>query len=283
MAIFAFLECSPARADIVGETKALLTRELDSLKDEFESDLQGVSDQGRIAALSVRAGARAWAVAAAAVSSPEDEVFPRMRLERFQAMWDKEKGSWPSKEKAALRTYFESMGRLAAKLTDKRKDPGVNADLTNLFSGATYSSFRRARTLQARLAEDRVFWSNRLDVLATMLIRLKCPETAEALDDVVEDMLNRAEVISRRTDVHYQARMELLYLNNSQSLARMLFLMGKSPSSPVVAEAEALERAWLKHLADGAAPVSDLSSVTWVANAQMAFPLAWWVAADLLD
>ena len=96
-------------------------------------------------------------------------------------------------------------------------------------------------------------------------------------------MLNRTEVISRRTDVHYQARMELLYLNNSRSLVDMLFLMAKSGGSPVASEAVVLEKAWRNHFEAGETRVSDLMSLTWVANAQITFPLAWWVAVGLLD
>jgi hypothetical protein len=77
--------------------------------------------------------------------------------------------------------------------------------------------------------------------------------------------------------------MDLLHLNNAQGLASMLFLMAGDPESPVIGQAEALERAWRQHLADGGARPPDLMAVTWVANAQMTFPLAWWLAVELMD
>jgi hypothetical protein len=258
-----------------------LTGELDRIKDEFEAELQGVSDQSRIAALSIKAAARAWSAAAAA--SGEDARMAATRLSWLETEWDKAKGSWPAREKAALRVYFEALGRLAVALAMRRGDKAAIGELDALLSGPAYMSFARAKTVQARSAEDRVFWSNRLSALATVLVRLQCPESRQELDDVIEDMLNRAEVISRREDIHFQARMELLHLNNAQSLASMLFLMAKRGASPVTGEAEALELSWRKHFSENGSQVADLMSVTWVANAQIAFPLAWWLATDLAE
>ncbi|MDR2442524.1 MAG: hypothetical protein LBE31_03270 [Deltaproteobacteria bacterium] len=275
-----FIGGSKANAD-TAQAEILLTAELDRLKHGFENEIKQAGNQNQISALAIRAAALAWATSASAVGGNLTAI-PEDRLAYFDREWEKAKDSWPTREILALRMYFEAVGRLAISVALLEEDAETFESLSLLLTGTDFSGFGLARTKLAQLAEDRVFWSNRLSSLATIIIRLQSPDQNSHLIDQIEDLINRSEVISRRADIHYQARMELLYLNNAQSLASMLFLMAKSKASPIVEQATIMETAWQKHI-DGDNQVADLNSLTWVANTQISFPLAWWVASGRLN
>ncbi|MDR1110459.1 MAG: hypothetical protein LBP92_07145, partial [Deltaproteobacteria bacterium] len=216
-----------------GQARAL-ELQIDAIKHEFENQIQGVADQKQIAALALRAAGQAWMAAAAAADRNSELFDPGESLESFGTGWDEAGNSWADRESRALRLYFEAASRLTARLALQAGDKKTADDLALLLSAAR-SGLRRPQpmTVQALEAEAKVFWSNRLTALASIMGGLGArPGQRGELDDLVEDLLNRAEVVARRTDIHYQAKMELLYLNNAQSLTLILFLMAKADGSP---------------------------------------------------
>jgi hypothetical protein len=264
-----------------GQARAL-ELQIDAIKHEFENQIQGVADQKQIAALALRAAGQAWMAAAAAADRNRELFDPDESLDLFGTRWDEAGNSWADRESRALRLYFEAASRLTARLALQAGDKKTADDLALLFYAAR-SGLRRPQpmTVQAMEAEAKVFWSNRLTALASIMGGLGArPSQRGELDDLVEDLLNRAEVVARRTDIHYQAKMELLYLNNAQSLTLILFLMAKADGSPIADQARDMEEAWLKHTGPDGGQVADRIGLTWVANTQLAFPLAWWLATD---
>ncbi|MDR0356387.1 MAG: hypothetical protein LBJ64_11755 [Deltaproteobacteria bacterium] len=259
-----------------------LELELDAVKHRFENEIQGVGDQKQIAALAIRAASQAW-LAAAAMTDQENELFdPAESLESLQHDWDRPGSSWPDREALGLKFYFAAVGRLAARIALKNNDKSVAEDLREFFVISRKGLLRPTPLTEPAVeAEAKVFWSNRICTLAAALgaLLLNSPQRAE-LDDIVEDLLNRAEIVAKRTDIHYQGKMELLYLNNSQSLTSILFLLAKSPGSPFVEEALIMEEAWLNHVDQPGTQVADMLSLTWVTNAQIALPLVWWLAVE---
>jgi hypothetical protein len=75
------------------------------------------------------------------------------------------------------------------------------------------------------------------------------------------------------------ARMDLLYMNNVQSLTSMNFLLTTLPESPIFLDAQSLEDYWENNLKDPDFKVADKISLALVTNAQLTFPLAHWLAA----
>jgi hypothetical protein len=280
LALAAALLPSAAGAEPSREALEALRERLDVIKMEFEGNLAGVGDPEEIAALSIRAAAMAW-MEAAAVPDPDRLPFPQSRLEVLQGRWGQAEGSWPIRERAAMKACFEALGYLAANLvlSARKRDQQALEELASLLAKAAYHSPNRERTPAARLAMDRVFWSNRLNGAVAVLIRIQAPDRRAELDDIITDLVDRSEVICRRNDIHYLGRMDLLYLSNAQSLARMLFLLAGAEGSPMAEEAAALEIAWNGHAGDDANQVADAMSVTWVAAAQISFPLALWLAS----
>ncbi|MDR1546865.1 MAG: hypothetical protein LBU12_09210 [Deltaproteobacteria bacterium] len=268
-----------AAADLGPEARETLEWRLDVLKDQFEADLEEIDDARQIAALAVRSAAKAWLTASAATDDP-DEFDLDGRLAQIDRLWDEARSSWTTRETQALKLYYEAAARLTVKLAAQLGDRSALEAVGQLLT-APYAGPGRAKTALAMEAEAKVLWSNRLCAAASALLKLAGDGRAAEIDDLVEDMINRAEVIAQRKDVHYQARMDLLHLNNVQSLTAMMFLMadlGPASSSSEVAE---LKAAWLRHVGEAGSQVADLISLTWVANAQIAFPLAYRLAVDL--
>ncbi|MDR2368965.1 MAG: hypothetical protein LBF58_12830 [Deltaproteobacteria bacterium] len=260
---------------------ARLERRLDSVKREFEDQLGGLADHRQISALALRAAGEAWMEAAAQADPPGELFDPVELIGDFEKGWEESERSWAEREARALRFYFVALARLAARLAVRSGDKETAANLAGLLKAARSGQKRpRPLTAQAVEAEAKVFWSNRLCALAAILGHLGDDKAQrQGVADLVEDLLNRSEVVARRTDIHYQAKMELLYLNNAQSVTRVLFLLAKDGPPNVADRAMAMERAWDNHMTKNDLRVADRVSLTWVANAQLAFPLAWWLAS----
>ncbi|MDR0621196.1 MAG: hypothetical protein LBJ61_04905 [Deltaproteobacteria bacterium] len=262
------------------EASARLERRLDGVKRDFEGQIKGVSDQKQISALALKAAGEAWLEAAALLDSPNELFDPTDSVLAFESQWDEAGSSWAAREGRALKFYFEALSRLTARLAVRAADKPAADNLADLLRAARAGQNRpKPTTVQALEAEAKVFWSNRLCALATVLGTLGAKgDQGGQVADLVTDLLNRSEVVASRTDIHYQAKMELLYLNDAQSLTSVLFLMAKGQDSPIAEEAEIMERNWENHLNQTDLQVADRISLTWVANAQLAFPLAWWLA-----
>jgi hypothetical protein len=264
------------------QTRRDLELKLDFLKHEFEGELEGVDDQKQISALALRASGRAFLASATLADEGNERFDAEEILRRFDQDWNKRDASWAAREGLALRLYFEAAARLAARLALRSLDMKAADDLREFFNQAkTRQKEEGHLTATAIEAEEKVLWSNRLCTLTTILggMVLSAPRKDE-LDNIVEDLLNRAEVVAARTDIHYQAKMELLYLNDAQGLTSILFLLAGAAGSPVAREAAQLEELWRGHVSQPGTQVSDMLSLTWVANTQIALPLAWWLAAD---
>jgi hypothetical protein len=273
-----FLAAQPAEAQIAEQVRLQMEGELDSIKDEFEEQLTGLSDHRQIAALAIKAGGKAWMTSAFVVNQKDNPFDLNAKFKAFDAQWDKAKGSWPIREQLALKFYYEAASRIIVPVALTAHDNEALKDLRALISSS--HQHPKSKNESAQLAENKVLWSNRICALVTIMAKLKNPHQSAELDDIVEDMLNRAEIVARRTDIHYQAKMELLYLNNSQSITSMLFLLAKSEKSPIVSQAENMETAWHLYAGEMGSPVPDQMSFTWVTNTQITFPMAWWLATD---
>jgi hypothetical protein len=162
---------------------------------------------------------------------------------------------------------------VAGRLNDQR----VLGELLAI-SGSPATS--KAKSRPAKNAEARVYWSNRIVVGTSLLIRLIAPEKAREVEDMTDDLLNRAEVIATRRDVHYQARMDLLYLHTAQSMAALLFLVATDEDSPIFPEAAGMEGAWEERISDTGFQVSEKTSLSLVSNTQLAFPMLHLLAAN---
>ncbi|MDR2460346.1 MAG: hypothetical protein LBE38_06140 [Deltaproteobacteria bacterium] len=254
----------------------LLDSRLSFLKEDFETSLADTSDQELVQAMAWKAISLSFL---ASVSSFEPERYDgyfEMMLESFEVPKTNGKKT-PSVDHLiinSMRLCDEALARLIVILAGRNKNTKVLAEFEAIMAHHGVDA-GKARTQPAQLAEMKVFWSNRLVALYPLVIKILAPEKEEELQDVTEDLLNRAEIIASRRDIHYQARMDLLYLNNVQTLTTMFFLLSTQQGSSIRDVASIMEDNWELSSKDQNLIVADKISLALVASAELSFPLSF--------
>jgi hypothetical protein len=250
-----------------------LEARLGQLKAELENEIAAAKAQKIVSALALKYASQAWALAAQARALEDSPWSAEERLESLNQKWADKSASWMAKETAGLRLYFESLAALCLSHAQDDRASWAFADIDSIIKESS-----RSAPFAAREAEARLYWSNRLTVLAPVMIRLKAREQSQFQGEIQKSLVDKARAIAERRDIHYQGRMELLYFNNAQALARMNFLLAKSPASPLAGEAQSLEAAWEEQIKAANASLADQIALTWLTSAQLSFPLAFWFA-----
>ncbi|MDR1039845.1 MAG: hypothetical protein LBR80_06675 [Deltaproteobacteria bacterium] len=275
----ATLSCSTGPGFIARAQLAdALERSLDLVKSDFEQEATGSRDPRVIQAASWKAVGLAFLEALAAVDTDRWGEFRDRNTEELDAMWADPKSGWDQREIRAMRLCDDVWSRLAAVTVARNGDSDSLRELEGVMTRHEVAA-ARARTEPAKRAEARVFWSNRMAVVFPFLAAGVVPDSAGALGDMAEDLVNYAEIVADRRDVHYQARMELLYNNNVRSLAGMMFLALTQPGSPYLGDATALRQSWDDSMANPSYKVSDKITHSLLAAAQLSFPLAHWIGS----
>jgi hypothetical protein len=214
-----------------------------------------------------------------AAMDPRYGEFRDSGTDELDAVWNDPKATAEERETGAMRLCADAWTRLAVMLAAK---PGRRGDIEALegLIGRRELPEAKGRTGPARRAESRVYWSNRLAALFPFLARDMAPDKGDAIEDIMADLLNNAEVTADRRDIHYQARMELLYNNNVRSLAAMMLLVLSQDGSPYRGDAMALRQSWDDSMGNPAFKVSDKITHSLLTAAQLSFPLAHWLASS---
>jgi hypothetical protein len=248
---------------------------LGAIKADFEKSLGTLKDPKIIQALSLRSADLALLLTLSALDPANYGAYQQERSAYLDRVWSDKKLSWEMRELRELSVYSEALSRLVVIMAGQMNDQRVLTEFVGLLGDKVTG---KAKSQPAKIAEAKVYWSNRIVVHTSLLIKLIAPEKAGALEDMIDDLLNRAEVIATRRDVHYQARMDLLYLNNMQTLTGMQFLVATDKVSPISAEAATMEDSWEERIQDPDFQVSEKTSLSLVSNTQLAFPLLYWIA-----
>jgi hypothetical protein len=254
-----------------------LERSIELIKSEFEREAVGSRDPRVTRAASWKAMGLAFLESVAAADPKRYGEFRDRNFEETDLMWADAKTSWDQREIRAMRLCDDVWSRLTALWYSKDSSDEALEDLESVLSRHGVSS-GRARTEPAKIAEAKVFWSNRLVVLFPLMAKALAPDQAAALQDVTDDLINNAEVVSERRDIHHQARMDLLYHNNARSLTAMMCLVLDQPSTPYAEDARALRQSWDDYMSNPEYKVADKISVSLITAAQLSFPLAHWAA-----
>jgi hypothetical protein len=264
----------PARA----QQPDALERALEQVKAEFEREAAGNRDPRAIQASSWKAVGLSFLEALAAMDTARYGEFRDRNTEEIYAAWTDDRTGWDHREIRAMRLCDEVWSRMAAIMAARDGSPALAQELEGVMTRHEVAA-ARARTEPARRAEARVFWSNRLAVTLPFLVEGLVPGQSGALDDIAEDLINNAEVVAERRDVHYQARMDLLYNNNVRGLAGMMFLALSQKGSPYLEDAAALRQAWDDSMARPDFKVSDKITHSLLTAAQLSFPMAHWLGS----
>ncbi|MDR2406145.1 MAG: hypothetical protein LBE27_07240 [Deltaproteobacteria bacterium] len=243
---------------------------LNLIKSDYETSLLSLKDPKMIQALSLKETDLALFMTVAVLDPTTYGNYYADRSGLLERLWANGKMSLEIKEIYTLVLYSEALSRLVVIIAGKEDNQEVLSEFVNV---TKESAIGKAKSQPAKIAEARVYWSNRIVIMTSLLIKVLSPEKYQNLEDIMDDLLNRAEVIATRRDVHYQARMDLLYLNNVQSISSMLFLLAKDSGSAIGESAAAMEDRWEERIADSDFQVSEKTSLSLVSNAQLCFPL----------
>ncbi|MDR2353992.1 MAG: hypothetical protein LBF22_12740 [Deltaproteobacteria bacterium] len=255
-----------------------LANALNVLKAEFEKDLLDTKDPKALRAFSWKASGLALLLVVAHLNPEKYVNFYEERAQSAQEIFENKKMTWESRELFGMRLYYDALCRLVVLLAAKKNNDLVLAKFQSLV-GVPIGSSPRAQTLLAQEAEAAVFWSNRLVVTFPLLVELLNPSENSAVEDIVADLVNQAEVIASRRDIHLKARLDLLYQNNVSNLTKMLFLLAKSPRSPLLQEDILALEDSLEELTTVTNPeLPNKISLTMVAHTMLMFPMTPWLA-----
>jgi hypothetical protein len=279
LVIFLFYPTKPiyAQFQMPDVDLASLEVRLGALKDDFEATILQSKEQS-----SNIQQALSWKSISltliAAVSALEPELYGdyfETKQGELEATWKEKNTSWDRKIIFAMKLCDEALTRLIVLLADKHKNHDVINEFKSIMSLHGVDS-SKAKAEPTKLAEMKVYWSNRLVALFPLVIKIMAPRCKDDLDDILEDLLNRADIISSRRDIHYQAKMDILYLNNVQSLTNMFFLLSTLPESSIHEVATNLKNEWDLSLRDQALTVSYKSAISLISATQVSFNLALW-------
>jgi hypothetical protein len=255
-----------------------MEQSLEDVKTAFEREASETRDPRALRAVSWKASGLAFMEALAVMEPARFGDFRDRNTEAMELLWSDMKADWGQRELKAMRLCDDVWTRMAAVLAIRAGSNSILEDLEGVMTRHEAVS-DSARTEPARLAEARVFWSNRLAVLFPLQARAIAPALTSALDDITQDLVNSAEVVAERRDIHHQARMDLLYNNNARSIASMMFLVLTQESSPYLGDARALRQSWDDSMTNPSFKVSDKLSHSLMTAAQLSFPLAHWIAS----
>jgi hypothetical protein len=258
---------------------ASLEARLGALKYAFEATIASSPDP-RPATQQAQAWRSMGLSLVAAVSAMEPERYGSYYEEKeaeTERVWKDKNASWDRRAIFAMRMCDEALSKLIVILADKKNNKNVLLEFQDVMARHGVDS-GKARTEPARLAETKVYWSNRLVALFPLVLKLMAFDEGTKREDILEDLVNRAEIIASRRDIHYQARMDLLYLNNVQSLTSMFFFLATLPQSSIREVAAGMEETWEKSLKDPDLMVSNKIALSLVAAAQLSFHLSFWYA-----
>lgn len=276
--LFSFLVLAPAPGSFASEADERLADQFMILKDDFESRVAELAgNQEELAFLGAATAARAWALAA--VFSAESEADRRRWEERLD--------------------YFNSGERVFDELENRQLeavllfyDAFYESSLSLARKGGLRSFESRLRAIRSE-ARDKLeavkdrpgaVWEKKTIVSeAAALLALATSRTMggapmrRPTDEIMARLQSRTAEIEKRTDIHYRARMRLLYQLRLRELTSLVFLMGLSAGPPISGQMAAIH-AELNRNAASLVSETHSEGLIWTAQAQASIPLAYWVA-----
>jgi hypothetical protein len=265
---------APARA---GEGSANLLRgEYLRLKERFEALAQKNSDPRILSCLAMETVALSWTMTAAQLTEDKDARQEwRRKATGFEASW-RESRNWEARQLAALDVYYDALRELALYLvTQNQRLPLISA-LTEI-QNQTRDRLAALSGQNDIGLEKRVVLSGALVSLASVTVRsLGGAPMEQPVNVILNNLTLKIEETNQRIDLHYRAKMTLLYTANIKGLTALIFLLGQNAGPPLSGELAIIHRSLNQYGQDHNLPYAN--SLTWVAQAQATLPLAYWLA-----
>ena len=271
--VFLFLSASQSSA---GQGEALAADFL-RLKTAYEEQAEGLAGSpDKVSCLGAETAARAWALAALSLAGgQEDQARWRERLKLFEI------GEIPEEPElrllADLWLYFDAFYESALSLAARGELRSLESELRSVRAEAIDK-------LKAVRDKPGAVWEKK-NIIAEALAR-QISATANALGgapmrrptgEIMARLADKTGEISKRTDLHYRARMRLLYLAYLRELTSLTFLVGLSAGPPLSGQMASIH-AELNRQGPALASETHSEGLLWTAQAQAAIPLAYWAA-----
>jgi hypothetical protein len=247
------------------------------LKSRFETLTRKNSDPEVLSCLAMETTALAWTLAAANLTEDaEARAEWQERAVAFEKSWAISE-DWKLRQQSALRMYYEAMREIALFLVSKNKPGRLASDLNKIMIRARQNV--SGLNNHPDFALERLALSGNLVNMAAMIVRSLGNGTLDRpVELILQDMLAEAEATRRRGDIHYRAKLALLYASNIQGLTDLIFLMAL-PAGPPLSQDLALIHGNLNKSSDDRRLTTSLS-LTWIAQTQATLPLAYWVTTQ---
>jgi hypothetical protein len=274
--LFALLSYAQALAAPPKPTDPLSHQNYIRLKERFESLAPRFSDPAILTCLAVETTALAWTLAAARLTEDQArQVKWQTRAAEFEKSWSASR-DWEARHRRALNVYYEAFSEVARQLAGPGQDGGQNADLRAVLDRTDRDmSFLDPRDPDAFLEKEAL--SRGLMGLGSIIIHSFGPEPSETAELILATVTEETRALSRRKDIHFRARLALIYAAQVQALTEILFLLGPAAGPPLHPALEEIKAALEKSGADPRLPTT--LSLLWTAQAQASLPLAYWLSA----
>lgn len=257
--------------NVQAETEALQGEFL-ALKEQFEREVKKVKEQKILTTMALETTAQSWALAASFIGAESEGIaLKRNALEK--AIKSK---NWETRELAALDYYYEAIISLTRKLAQQESQAPLISELDSI-AAKTAEQLKAAAAKPDGALESRVVLSGALSgIMAVAVKSVGGGAMEQPIQLIVKEMLSKANSISARPDIHYRAKLSLLYVNNVEGLTALTFLLGHNAGPPLSSELARVHSSWNDHVEDASLP--DILGLTWTAQYQAVLPLAFWLA-----
>lgn len=263
----------------VGETTDNRLRgDFQRLKQQFEDEIKKTSDPKITSCLAVETSALAWMLAAANLSATtEDSLLRLNKANEFEKNRSKAE-NWDTRNLSALEFYYETMTELITLMSTKTGQSSLISELDQVVA-TTEEQFAALEGKEDVLPEKRVILSGALVSLMSVLAKTVGGGSMEQpAQRILSNVVTKADHISKRPDIHYRAKLSLLYANNIQGLTAFIFLLGQNAGPPLSSDLAVLHSN-LNQYGSGL-NLPDVMSLTWVAQAQASVPLGYWLSTN---
>ncbi|MDR0881780.1 MAG: hypothetical protein LBP55_04475 [Candidatus Adiutrix sp.] len=262
-------------AGTTAETPALAPGEFLDLKESFEDQARATTDPQQLACLGAETTALAWSLAAIRLTEdPEAQNQWRERAAEFKQ--NRQERDWDDRHLDALELYYQALREAALYLVTRHQQPALALELRRIDRQTLDKINLLLGRPEVRL-EKRVILSGALAALVSVAVRsLGGGPTGPLVRRIIQGLISQAEEVSGRSELHYRARLSLLYVGNLQTLTALVLLLGQSAGPPLSQELAALHRSLNEHGPGLGLP--DAVGLIWTAQAQAALPLAFWLS-----
>lgn len=248
------------------------------LKRHFEEQIRETSDPKAASCLSAETSAISWLLAAANLSVDIDDARKWLNLaDEFERTRGGSQ-NWDARHLAALEFYYQGLVQIIPLLLSNTGQSVMLPEMEQIVN-KTDEQLSALDGKPDALQEKRVTVSGALvSLMSVMVGAVGGGSMEQPVRGILNNVVTKADYISKRPDIHYRAKLSLLYANNIQGLTALVFLLGQNAGPPLSSELAVIHGTMNQHSADLNLP--DALSLTWVAQAQAVLPLAFWLGVN---